>query len=99
MRTIRDILEELLHDEALRAQTHGNDRPSFMVELVEDDAHPLALLSKRVRHRHTDLVERHERRTRRSGIRGLDRRGRKPPSQRSTRMTVYPPLVFQPTVK
>lgn len=73
MRTVRDLLEALLHDEALRAHTHDNDRPSFVVEVVEYDSHPLALLTERVRDWHSDLVERHERRTRCRGIRGFDR--------------------------
>lgn len=72
-----DILETLLHNEALRAQTHGEDHPSFVVEVAEDNGHPLTLLAERVRHWHTDLVERHERRARRSGVRGLDRLGGK----------------------
>ena len=78
MRTIRNILETLFHDEPLRAQTHRNDRPSFVVEVVEDDAHSLALFAKRIRHWHTDFIECHERRARRSGVRGLDWLGREP---------------------
>ena len=78
MDTIRGILETLLHDEPLRAQTHRNYRPSFVVEVVEDDAHSLTLLAKRIRHWHTDLVECNERRARRSGVRSLDRLGREP---------------------
>lgn len=46
-----------------------------MVEVAEDDGHPLALLAKRVRNWHTDFVERHERRACSSGVRGLDRLG------------------------
>ena len=43
-----------------------------MVEVAEDDGHPLTLLAERVRHWYTDLVERHERRPCRGGVRGLD---------------------------
>ena len=48
-----------------------------MVEVAENDGHPLTLLTERVRHRYADFVERHECRARSSGVRGLDRLGRK----------------------
>ena len=67
-----DILETLLHNEPLRAQTHGKDQPPFVVEVAEDDGHPLTLLAERIRHRYTDLIERHECRPCRRGVRGLD---------------------------
>lgn len=73
MRTMCDLLEALLHDEPLCAHTHDNNRPSFVVKVVEDDGHPLSLFTKRVRDWHPDLVERHERRTRCRGVRGFDR--------------------------
>jgi hypothetical protein len=53
------------------------NQPPFVVEVAEDDGHPLALFAKRVRNWHTDFVERHERRARRSGVRGLNRLGGK----------------------
>ncbi len=68
-------LETLLNDEALGAQTHGKNHPSFVVEVAQDDGHALTLLAERVRHWHADLVERHERRPCSGGVRSLDRFG------------------------
>ena len=70
-----DILETLFHNQALRAQTHGENQPPFVVEITENDGHPLALLAERIRNWYTDLVEHHERSARRSGVRGLNRLG------------------------
>lgn len=72
-----DILQTLFHNQALRAQTHGENQPPFMIEVTEDNGHPLALLAERIRKWYTDLVERHERSARRSGVRGLNRLGGK----------------------
>jgi hypothetical protein len=72
-----DILETLFHNQALGAQTHGENQPPFVIEVTEDDGHPLALLAECIRNWHTNLVECHECRARSSGVCGLNRLGGK----------------------
>lgn len=48
IRFARDSLEALFHNYALRAQAHGENHPSLVVEVAEDHRHALALLTERV---------------------------------------------------
>lgn len=52
-----NVLEALLHDQALCAQTCADDHPSFVVEIAENHLQPLSDLSKRVRYRGAGLLE------------------------------------------
>ena len=50
-------LQALLDDPALSRKTRANDHPPLVVEVAEDNLHPVADLAQRIRHRGTRAVE------------------------------------------
>ena len=67
------VLEALLDNQALCAQTGADDHPSFVVEVAEDHLETLPNFSESVCHRRTSLLECDICSPGRRRVRGLDR--------------------------